>query len=689
MTDRVPEYNYYIDWYGHGWLNSGLINWAYDESADAFTHELSSDQLFRNRRTLWIRKDVASAVRSNAIYKEITVEGGVSVDISAWVYLDAPTGTSPQVRMTIYDPAAASVFDSTTVQGSWEELMITLAPSQTTSYVVVIHNIPTTFAVGDAFYVGWTEGRTTADDVTCDVLMTRLPPDVTSGREEPNDLSQGRSSETSLMLNNETGLYTPFTGGLIERTAAGREVLVTAEFDSEIFTLFTGYTEDFIIHGDLNSRDVVIPCVDLQTRLGSVDVHLELYESIRTGAAVEALLTAAGVLTVPTSAVFGHVPFAPLNFYVDPGMTTLRWWTYSGDARAGLESITKAEGPPAICIIGSSNQVIFRDRAHRVRLSYDTTPLMNLVSCEPAPGEVAIHESSEPNYGFKRMFNRVNSTAETRAPAADITTIWTDDQGSRTFNGPLTVSADVSPFVDGQAPVLGTRVIETTFPGNEVFDVATGVEPDDYDFVVENGSVTVDSYNVSGTRVSITFTAAGTSTISGLKFRGRSVEVTDTVEQFDDSASQTHYRSVAPTDYDSSGAGVHDTADIALWILKKNSSPRPTADLVVKNMSATVTDDLLHAEIGSVLDVDVDQWGVDALFTVEQIHHEVKQLGNDHQFTLSAQMSNPVGFTSNVFTFNQAGSGFDLGTFGTAVVPTNTPMIIGTSELDSDHEIWY
>jgi hypothetical protein len=86
MTDRAPVYSYYIDWYGHGWLNSGLTNWAYDTTADSFTRELTSDQTFRGRRSLRIRKDIASAVRSNSIYKEITVEGGVSVELSAWVY---------------------------------------------------------------------------------------------------------------------------------------------------------------------------------------------------------------------------------------------------------------------------------------------------------------------------------------------------------------------------------------------------------------------------------------------------------------------------------------------------------------------------------------------------------------------------------------------------------------------------
>jgi hypothetical protein len=49
MTDRAPVYSYYIDWYGHGWLNSGLTNWAYDTTADSFTRELTSDQTFTKR----------------------------------------------------------------------------------------------------------------------------------------------------------------------------------------------------------------------------------------------------------------------------------------------------------------------------------------------------------------------------------------------------------------------------------------------------------------------------------------------------------------------------------------------------------------------------------------------------------------------------------------------------------------
>jgi hypothetical protein len=690
MTDRAPVYSYYIDWYGHGWLNSGLTNWAYDTTADSFTRELTSDQTFRGRRSLRIRKDIASAVRSNSIYKEITVEGGVSVELSAWVYLDAPTGSSPEVRMTAYDPTAASTFDSTIVQGAWEELMLTLAPAQTTTYVVVIHNIPTTFAVNDQFFVGWTEARSADDDVTCDVLMTRLPPNITLGREEPRDMAQGRSSETSIMLNNETGKFTPFTGAsLIDRAVTGREILVQADFESEIFTLYTGFTEDFTIHGDLNSRDVVIPCVDLLTRIGALDIHLGLYESIRTGDAVTALLQEAKVIRVPESAVFNSAVFAPIVLYIDHGMTTLRWWTYSGDARAGLEQLVRAEGPPAMVNVGGSNQIIFQDRAHRTRLDYSTTPAASLVACEPSPGQIAIDESSEPNYGFKDIFNRINATADIRVPDSDITTIWRDDIETRTFSGKLVIAADVAPFIDGVRPVAGTREVITTYPGDDAFDVEMSVTPDEYDFVIESGSVVVSSYTASGTRLSITLIAAGSATISGLSFRARGISVTDYTAIFDDSASQSYYRSVAPTDYDAAGAGPNDMEDVALWVLKKNSSPRPTISAVIKNSLPTVTSDMLHTAIGSLIDVDVEQWGITNSFTVESINHNVRQLGKDHEFTLGAQMTDPVGFTSNLFTFNQAGSGFDLGTFGPSTVATDVPFIIGTSELNSTDEIWY
>jgi hypothetical protein len=707
MSDRVAVYSAYIDWYGHGGLSMGLDGWHYRTTQPDSVYELSTEQVYLGTDSIKVTPQVFT---NGELAQTFSLPANVETTLSVWVYNPNASGS---IQLTSVSPTLGALgSDSTSLLNQWVELTVVFLETQPTEVSIIVSR---TGLVGtEPYYLGWSQVHTEFDDVSCDALIERQVPDMVTGRDAARDLAEVASGEMSLMLNNDEGKYTP--GNLVSPFARqigpSREVLIQGTIDGETYTLFTGFTDTFDINSSLNDRSISFDCIDLIGRLAETPVHTEMFESIRTGDAVREVIRAAGLYSTLNKEIYASGEWDVFDPYIDTGATTLTMWSYTGDAKEGLDQILDAEGPPSLYTTGWSNQVIYKDRHHRVRPTY-AAAVDTFHMCETdvvLSTDFAMSEGSHPSYGWDTFFNRVIATSSYGVLDDDISTIWTDPSPQRTLYGKTVITADVAGFMDGQAPVPGYRVL-TNNPGpDDETDIYVDIQPEDPDFVVENGTVTVDSYNVSGTQVSITLVAAGTATITGLRFRGRAIKKDDTKYTADDTGSQTVYKDVKVFEYDAGSASANDTADVALWMLRKNSSPRPFATLIIQNRNLDYTKMILGRKLSEAINVSVDDWNIHQEFAVEGIQHHAGELGRDHSVELYVQQIDPNGYDINLFTFDEDGRGFDFGVFGEFAegaftfgeaghgfgdgafglnTHTNVPFTLGVSQLDSSDEVWY
>jgi len=696
---RVPTYTCYIDWFGHGGLNSGLSNWQY--LLDGFQHpasaELSTEQAYRGEYSLKIVDTAASgsSTANSRMFKPFTAVTGVPMTATMWVYIPSGSFTGG-LSMEVFSVNLVSYgFDTTTVHDTWVPLEIAFTPTASNQLVIGIKGAFGT--VGDGtFYIGWSQIQSDYDDVSCDFLLTRSVPNIQYGRDKAVEFADMQVGSGTFMLNNSTGKYNPtsLTSPIADGLVPNRQIVISAIPDSgQEYTLFNGFTQDYVLESDINNQSVSIPCVDYLSRLAEIDVSTDLYPSIRTGEAFQAIIEAAGFYEQQKIRV--ELPFdsVRIEFGVDSGATTLRWWSFKGKALDGLKEIMKAEGPPSLFTMGSSGIVRFQDRHHRVRPTFTSTPAFKLVACaedvvDPAT-DFPVTDGTSIDFGWETFFNRVTAKSSDVSLGEDISVIWTDPQKSRTFTNITTITADLDDgFIEGQSPIQG-HLVKVDIPGPIEFDLVVDTEPDDADYIVQQGDVTLVDYARSGTQVSITFSANGTATISNLRFRARTIQTQAIEKVYDSAASQTKYRSVKPFEFDGGVAGPNDTEDIALWILRQNSSMRPRAELVIQNISEDALAAILNSSLSQVITVDNHLWELDQPFHIESLRHQLAAMGRDHKLTISAEAAEPLGFQNPEFTFNVADHGFDQGVFGSSVVHTDQPFILGTSELDSTDEVWY
>lgn len=706
MSERAPVYQAFIDWYGHGGLTSGIAGWYY-RPGDLDTFELSTAQYMRDGQSI---KASASTSGDAQLAKMVTGVAGVNTTFSTWVYVVG----GGDVSLNIWTTAGGAVTNaSTALKNQWVELTVTLTQATEIRYVAnLVHSgtVPP-----NHYYLGWSEARTTYDDVSCKVLATRQVPDAVYGRDAARDLSAVRTGEITLELENSDGSLTPnnLISPFAQHIASGRQVCIIGTFDSQAYVLYNGYIDTFTLDASMSAQSVTFGCVDLLVKMHETPVNTDLYESIRTGDAVRAILSDAGLYRTLETETFLTGLWSPLDLFVENGATTLAWWSGSGSAKDALDAVLAAEGAPSIYTVGSSNQIVFKDRHHRVRMGYQAVPVNSLLACSEIvldATEFVMADTSTIDFGLASFYNQIQVSAKSRTPDPEITTVWTDPMATRVLNGRTVVAADVPGYIDGQAPIPGSRVVITNPGLEDETDVISGTTPEEFDFLVESGSVTVESYTASGTRVEIVFIAAGTATISGLQLRGRAIKEDESQVTFDDTGSQTRFRSVKTYELDTSTASANDTEDVALWQLKQNSSPRPFVAIHVKNLEERYTEMILKTDISESIQVNHPMWSVDRPFVVEGLEHIAGELGLDHELVLLMQQAEPDGYENVEIKFDEAGHGFDLGVFAKySELPfvfgatdqgfgdgafglnanTDVPFILGHSTLNSSDEIWY
>lgn len=130
---------------------------------------------------------------------------------------------------------------------------------------------------------------------------------------------------------------------------------------SNPITLFRGHLDEYNVLPAKGERKVSLTGLDPLAKLSESKATTTLYESIRTGDAIIAILDAIGW------------PAAARD--IDTGSSTLRWWSVrEEDAWTAIQDILAAEGAPALITSDGNGNIIFKDRHHRLFSTLNANP---------------------------------------------------------------------------------------------------------------------------------------------------------------------------------------------------------------------------------------------------------------------------------------------------------------------------
>jgi hypothetical protein len=205
-----------------------------------------------------------------------------------------------------------------------------------------------------------------------------------------------------------------------------------------------------------------------------------MYSGIRTGEAISVILDACD--------------WDPGLRDIDPGVTVMPWWWEDGtDAMTALDKLVRSEGAPALLTVGTSGEVIFRDRHHRrLRTSSSTVQ-----STWRDTGKLAPVIAREFSYdeSWQNIVNTASAEVDQRQPQ-DLQVVWSLENFNTSIElfTPQTVWAKLTdPVIGVVVPTVANGDIVKTFP-----DVV--------------GNVTATLIQTSGQTIGITLSAGLSST---------------------------------------------------------------------------------------------------------------------------------------------------------------------------------
>lgn len=693
MSDRKPQYNLYIDWFGHGGLVHGFNNWLYHPEL-LTSIELSTEQVLRAGESI----KVTGPCVDYPVRHYIKTVADVETVFSVWIYI--PTGNDDVIVAISENPVLADIdTEIVTARDTWHLVTFSYTTTDSEDYCVRIHQNT------GVYYIGWMETRTALDDNTCYMASTRKVPDIVYGRDSGRDLEEISPGDMDFVLiNSEENGYRFTPGNPTSPIAAGinkanRQVVVTAEFQSAEHILYVGYMDDLSINAAKNDQTADISLTDELGRLAEVEIATDLFPSVRTGDAIREIKEQAGLYpSTPTIWLEEMEPYTVFDPYVENGATTLRWWSYVGDALTALRQVQEAEGPPSIYSVGTSGQIIYRDRVHRLRANYPEDAAVTLTTCGDVDADFVMQDDSRPDYGWRKVLNRITAKYRQTQVSGEYSTVW-KQPGDVTWGDATTLGDEPREFTgtveggyyDAQDLVQGELQYIINI-GTDDDDILSGILPEDHDYVLVSGTVLQENVKRSGTQVYIrlaedTAGAGSTSTIRDLSLKARAIEsesleviATDDVSIRENAG--THDHSV-----DMSTATRPDAESVSQRILTKRSFPRPVVTAVLKNMNAAHMAMLLTLDIGTPVHILAPEWFIDEDFAIEGMRISLGQEGNDHEVTLYLEQINPSEESS--FTFDELGYGFDDGIWGSNVLNASNAFILGSSSLDGPDLLAY
>lgn len=397
-------------------------------------------------------------------------------------------------------------------------------------------------------------------------------------------------------------------------------------------TMFSGHLDDYKVKPALDERKVQITAQDALAKLKEAKVTTDLYQIIRTGDAVTAVLDAIGW------------PGGLRD--IDEGATILRWWVVDGDdAYTVINDIVSAEGSPALLTVDpATGNIVFRDRHHRLLLTASTT---SQATFRDTGSEPQFSAPLDYDQGWSDIVNDVSFDVDERSPDALVSVIWSSELSYFVPNGTTytIIASGSDPFLGLITPVSGT------------------------DYQLRSGSVSITLSRTQGLSTTISITATGDSVIDTLQVRGYAVPVVRTVKATSsDSTSITAYgRKSGPED--AGLASLEDAKSIAALAVAYRKDPLPivTFDVIAGNGGATRLTQNLTRDLSDRITVISAELGMSRDFFIENLTHVVREAGLIHVTSYGCEAV-PTGSgldsSTDIFTFDHATRGkFGTGKF--------------------------
>jgi hypothetical protein len=470
------------------------------------------------------------------------------------------------------------------------------------------------------------------------------------GRDQTRQINPAAVGTAGFSVINANRMYSPEnpSSPLYGNLDAARQMSGQVLFGGAVYPLVPGRVDDFNVNVDRDNRTVDFTFQDPSAAFATTPVSTAAYNGIRTGAAISAVLDAVGWTGQRD---------------IDLGSTIMPWWWLSNTAAGNaINDLVLSEGTPAIAYVAPDGTFTFRDRHHRLVRQASV-----FSQAKFAAGEVDCAAPPVTGYGYTSLSPYANG--------------WRDIINSATFSVDQRVP-DVAPSV-----VWSTSATIAIPTGSQVSVTAAASDPfiqaivpqSGVDFTATGGTVTATLDKTSGQTVTISLTASlADSVVTGLQLQAVTLPVATTVlvSSSDPSSIAQHGEQDYPQD--APWAGVGDAQAIADVVQLRYSQRRPTIQLNIPSTDAAHYLQVLTRTISDLITVENDELGMLADFYVEHVAHALTRMNPAgrppvHSVTLGCEKAAP-SITTQPFTFDVRGAGFDQGAFG-AVVPDNPDTV--------------
>lgn len=283
--------------------------------------------------------------------------------------------------------------------------------------------------------------------------------------------------------------------------------------------------------------------------------------------------------------------------------------------------------------------------------------------------------------GWRDVINSVDKIVDQRN-LYDFEPVWTSDTLiSIPVSTTVTIKAVASenPFMNAITPVKGLRL--TTDLGD------FSVTPEDADYVLEDGAVTITLSRTSGQSVDILIrnaSAVDPAAISNLRLRARPVKIARSIRMVNKDVDSIDVNGPKSFTDGMPWANFNDTFNISEVILNQRFRRLPVIHFEVNNGNDTRLRQAFEIKLSDRILLTNFNTATDNDFFVEQVEHHIQEAGNVHRTVVGCeQIPTPV---LNPFTFNVAGLGFNDGVFADRASGLNFDenlFILNQSQLNS------
>lgn len=296
------------------------------------------------------------------------LEVGTSYTAFCWAYV--PSGAR-HLKLTV----AGADYDTTTVAFDQWLYLETQWTAAATSIEIELHTVFTEGTITKASYFDDTRYKIAGEDITCLIYGNQSPIETLEGRDTPRALSSVATAEIAFDFINQDRLYSPNNplSVLGKKSATNTPIQVRAIFEGRYYLLYNGFVDEYVITQDQPDHSYIsISGIDVLGKLAATDISTELFSNIRTGEAIDKILTAAG--------------WHPEKRKLDYGATVIDWWWEDEtNALEAIQNLLSAEGLPAIVYVDDVGDFVFKDRHHRYLSTFSTRTTAHYAECDSDP----------------------------------------------------------------------------------------------------------------------------------------------------------------------------------------------------------------------------------------------------------------------------------------------------------------